>query len=638
MIPPETLARLKERTDIVSLIGETVRLTRRGRSFTGLCPFHKEKSPSFHVHPERGFFHCFGCQESGSAIDFVMKTSGLEFIEAVRYLAAKVGVEIEEVDSRERQKSRSERDEVFAALQLAATFFEGCLGRGELSGQRHALAPLAVEELKKRGMPAEALAADPPEEARAWSVALAEFRLGYAPANWDALAKHLAQQGIRPAIGERAGLLVTGQRGHYDRFRHRLMFAVVDTMGRVIAFSGRALRAPTREEASAAGGSLPSYDGEAPAKYINSPESIVYKKGEQLFGLFQAKQGIRARGEALLVEGNFDVVTLHAAGFTHAAAPLGTAFTSEQAKLLKRFGPKVVVAFDGDAAGKKATRSSRVPLREGALDARVATMPPGMDPDAFLRSEGPAKFEALLTRALPLLEYLINDALDGDNFGGASMTERVARVRAVTEILREEPDPNLRLMAKRFADQLSSKLVVGNAPAEDLLELERLVDSAFRAPERPVQAKPASKGPPLDRVSVAIVGALLDFPELLLDEELEGELAALQGDAAMAIVAIRQQLVVSGATRQANSDFLATLPLSIQTFATGRFASPLFNDAPSARAELMENIKKLKDLACRQQNDIAREALGNSSSADDEFALLREIQHRARRKHGLSGS
>lgn len=639
MIPPETLARLKERTDIVSLIGETVRLVRRGRSFLGLCPFHKEKTPSFHVHPERGFFHCFGCQESGSAIDFVMKTNGLEFIEAVRYLAGKVGVEIQEIDSQENKRARSARDELFAALAVAATFYEGCLGRGELRASRHPLAPLCVEELKSRGMPEEALAKAPSEGAHPWATTLAEFRIGYAPPNWDALSKHFAAQGIHPGVGERAGLLLAGQRGHYDRFRHRLMFAVVDSMGRVVGFSGRARRAPTKEEIAGAGGNLPAYDGDAPAKYINSPESAVFKKGEQLFGLFQAKQGIRTRGEALLVEGNFDVMTLHAAGFNHAIAPLGTAFTSEQAKLAKRFTPRVVVAFDGDGAGRKATKASRGPLRDGGLDARVLVMPQGADPDALLRKEGPVKFEAMLGRSVPLLEYLIEDALDGERFRGASLAERVARVRAVTEILKGEEDPSLRLMAKRYADQLSSKLVIGNAPAEDLRELERMVDEAFRTPDAPASRaveRSASAQPTLDKASLGTLGALIDHPELIAEQNVVEALQAVSGDLALAIVSIREHFVSNDTTKTLSPEFLDGLPPSLREFATRRFAAPEFADLTLARSELLEYTKHLRNLLLSKQIRSEGEQLRKSQSSEDEDAILLQAQLLARRKRGLA--
>lgn len=630
MIPPDTLARVKERTDIVALIGETVRLTRRGRSFLGLCPFHKEKSPSFHVHPERGFYHCFGCSESGSAIDFVMKQNGLEFIEAVRFLAERAGVPIEEVRSNERSAQKSERDELFAVMQLAATFYERCLGFGDGSPKPHALAHHAIRELEKRGMPP---LTEQSETAERWRQVAHAFRIGYAPASWDALSGFFKQQGISPLLGERAGLLVPGKRGHYDRFRHRLMFAVLDVMGRVIAFSGRSLAAPSNAELASIGMPPPAADQEAPAKYINSPESPIYKKGEQLFGLFAAKAGIRQKGHSLLVEGNFDVVALHAAGFDNAVAPLGTAFTSEQAKLLKRFSQQVIITFDGDAAGRKATRAARVPCREGGLEARVVRMPNGLDPDELIRTRGPDALGALIKGSQGLLEHLVQEALDGDRFDGASLTERVARVRAVTTLLSDEPDPNLRMMGKRFADQLSTKLIVANVPAQDLSQLERLVATAMSRPE-PTSA-PRERITPEQTQALAIFGAILDFPDLLLDPEVAESLATLSGDVALSIISVREHLVGRSESAANVADFLATLPRSIQSFAAGRVASPRFDDISAAKTELTENSQKLRNLAFGRQKVAAIDALSKSSSPDEEMALLRQLSQNARRKKGL---
>ena len=386
MIAPETITLVKERTDIVALIGETVRLIRSGRSFKGLCPFHKEKSGSFYVHPDRGFYHCFGCAESGSAIDFVMKTNGLDFREAVVMLAERAGIHVEESQAKDPRAGevKRDKDELYAVNNLAATFFERelRLSKTHTSESGHPLAHYALDELARRGMPD--LGTEGPDATR-WMDCAQAFRLGYAPPGWDGLANFLRQQGISPLVAERAGLLVPRERGsgHYDRFRHRLMFAVIDSLGRVVAFSGRALTPPSDGELPPGS---PTYGGEPPAKYINSPESPIYKKGDQLFGLFQAKLALRNRGQAILVEGNFDVVSLHARGIDTAVAPLGTAFTNEQAKLLKRFSPKVVVLFDGDNAGRKATRAARAPCREGGLEARVARLPLGVDPDDLVRT------------------------------------------------------------------------------------------------------------------------------------------------------------------------------------------------------------------------------------------------------------
>lgn len=660
MIPPDTIARVKERTDIVALIGESVRLMRRGRSFVGLCPFHKEKSPSFHVHAERGFFHCFGCQERGSAVDFVMKTHGLEFVEAIEYLADRAGIAIEKTASNaqlEKAKAqRSERDELMAVNQLAAAYWERMLGVTQ-EGMRtpHPLAGYAERELHKRGMPPAGTSSD---EAERWARTLAAFRVGYAPPGWDGLANHLRKQGISPALGERAGLLVAGPRGHYDRFRHRLMFAVMDPLGRIIAWSGRALATPAHDELTRAEPSAPSYDGEAPAKYINSPESPIYRKGEQLFGLFQAKQAMRQRQEAVLVEGNFDVVSLHASGIEHAVAPLGTAFTADQAKLLKRFAPTVVVLFDGDAAGKKATRAARVPCREGGLEARVATLPEGKDPDDYVRSHGAAALLDRIKGARGMLEHMIQEALEGERFEGASLNERVKRVEAVAKLLKEESDPTLQLMAKKFADQLSRKLIVNNAPADDLSELERLVTGALRsdahAPPRQTDAQrrdDVNDGAynPEKRFAYAIFGALLDFPDLLQDPDVRNALSLLEGDVALAVVATRKQWLDrrrSGGPSASSgpseisldvADFLATLPLPIQRFAAGRLASPIFETPAEAKANLLENAAHLERSLERRQRSAKVSLLERSTSsydADGE-AALREIAQAARKRRGL---
>lgn len=631
MIPPETLAQIKERTDIVALIGETVRLVRRGRSHVGLCPFHKEKSPSFHVHGERGFFHCFGCQESGSAIDFVMKTNGLEFIEAVKMLAERAGIQIEEVKNERGRAQKSERDELYAVMMLAASFYADCMGVGDAKRPPHKLAHHALAELAKRGCPPLGTESD---EAARWAHAIAAFRMGYAPAEWNLLADFLKQQGISPSIGERAGLLVPGQRGHYDRFRHRLMFAVVDSLGRVIAFSGRALAAPEKHELTR---DMPAYDGDAPAKYINSPESPIYKKGEQLFGLFQAKQGIRQRSEALLVEGNFDVVTLHARGVDNAIAPLGTAFTSEQAKLMKRFAPRVTILFDGDAAGKKATRAARVPCHEGGLEARVATLPAGMDPDDFVRKHGAEALTERIKGAHGMLEHLIQEALDGEGFSASEIDGQKARIRHVLKLLSEEPDENARIMGKRFADVLSKTLVVRGVQGNDLSELERMVGQALARPAPAPATGEARRRQPTAEEAIALkaLGAILDFPDLLRDPEVVATLQWLEGDFALSIVAVRQRLLGQADSRADLADFLATLPRSIQRFAAGRLASPSFEEIADAKTELLENIGKLEARGLERMNSADRGALERSTSIDAENALLREIEQRVRTKKGL---
>lgn len=667
MISPETIARVKERTDIVALIAETVRLTRRGRSFVGLCPFHQEKTPSFHVSAERGRYHCFGCKEGGGAVDFVMKTEGCTFPEAVRMLAERAGIEVvdnaTEAEQREANAARKAREDLFTANSAAATFFERCL-RGTSA---HALARYAREELLRRGLPM-------PEEDDAVGEAarvgdtLQAFRVGYAPYGWDGLANHLRQQGISPVIAERVGLLVPrqGGSGHYDRFRHRLMFAVSDVMGRVIAFSGRALPEPPADELASlkiATMSAGAAD-QAPAKYINSPESPIYTKGEHLFGLHQARQAVRTLGEAILVEGNFDVVSLHARGVSHAVAPLGTAFTTAQAKLLKRFAPRVTVLFDGDAAGRKATRAARIPCREGGLDAKVASLPQGADPDDYAQRHGAEGLARLLKNARGMREHLLEDALDIEAFRSGSIEEQRARLGAVMQLLAEERDPTQRAMVKTYADRLASKLLIGGRPLANLRELEIAVEQALGsapipacpAAERRDQARSRAREEDLPPV---ILGALLDFPELLDDPAVEAALTTLDGDIALAVVKLRGTLLRHpttdpGSTEEPDQggsvtagrgsrgeigvradEFLAQIPRSIHSFAVGRLASPAFDALDKARAVLLENARKLNSLSLKRENAADNEQLHRvqaQGDADKENELLRAAIERAQKR------
>jgi DNA primase len=690
MISPETIALVKERTDVVALVGETVKLVRRGRSFVGLCPFHQEKTPSFHVNAERGFFHCFGCKESGGAVDFVMKTEGQTFPEAIRSLAERAGIEVTEtltdLERREENAARRQKEDLYGVSQAAATFFERML-RGSTA---HPLAHYGIAELARRGL------AFPDEndgvgEAARVGDTLQAFRVGYAPYGWDSLANYLRQQGISPVLAERVGLLVprTSGSGHYDRFRHRLMFAVSDAMGRVIAFSGRALAEPTADELAGLHLSGPSQSPDAaPAKYINSPESPIYKKGEHLFGLHQARQAIRQGGEAVLVEGNFDVVALHARGVGNVVAPLGTAFTPMQAKLLKRFAPSVIVLFDGDAAGRKATRAARLPCREGGIDAKVASLPRGVDPDDFVRQHGREVLERLLKGARGMRDYLIEDALDGDAFRNGSIDEQRARLRAVTQILSEETDPNLRAMIKTYADQLSSKLMVHGQPLASLRELESAVEQAIAAGSRPQPLAPEQDRQPHDRarsrarhsgIPLEILGALLDFPELLDDPDLDEAVAALDGDLALAVAALRRTLEqhpgarASARSEHANAgpseegsqhghpsaqgpappsepmmravqigvyadEFLAQIPPSIHSFAVGRLASPAFETVDVARTVALDNARKLSSLSLKRENAAEIEQLHRveaTGDADKENELLRAAVARAQKRHGL---
>jgi DNA primase len=644
VISPNTIAQIRDRTDIVALIGESIRLVRRGRSFLGLCPFHKEKSPSFSVSAERGFFYCFGCKENGSAIDFVMKLEGKSFPDAVRALAERAGIEIEETSTdaerREANAARKSKDDLYAVNGLAATFFEHCL-RGGPGARPHALAHHAAGELARRGMPL------PPSGDTSPALETVQaFRIGYAPYAWDGLTAYLQKHGISPAQAERVGLIVprSSGGGHYDRFRHRLMFAVIDVSGRVIAFSGRSLPEPAEDELAAIGLRPSNKTDDKPAKYINSPESPIYTKGEHLFGLYQARQAIRQKGDAVLVEGNFDVVSLHARGIQNVVAPLGTAFTEQQAKLVKRFAPSVTIVFDGDTAGKKATWAARIPCRTAGLTARAADVPKGMDPDELAQKKGPAALDALIKNSLPLKQYLLEKLLKHDELQGAEIKDQMARIKAAVSLIGEEEDPVERGLTKAYADQLSSSMIVSGQSPTDLHSLERIIAAnAAQKPALPLRSQEARGGherarsrPRGEDIPLEILACLLDFPELLDDPELEPVLGLLDGPVALAVAAMRQSLGPKGAPDV--GEFLARCPALIHPFAARRLAGPVFETVAEAKDELVQNGQKLQRLLLKNDNAAIREELRRLDMLGDwasEEAKLREIQQRALRRHNL---
>lgn len=624
MISPETIAAVKDRVDIVAVIGETVRLRRQGRRWTGLCPFHKEKTPSFSVNQERGFFHCFGCKEHGTAIDFVMKLEGCTFPEALRSLADRCGVQVEETNARGDDRRKSERDELYALCQLAASFFEEQL-------REHPLASLARAELAQRGLP---LGSDERIDA-----ALGAFRIGYAPHGWDSFCNFLRKQGINPAQAVRLGLIVPRKSGsgHYDAFRHRLMFAVHDKAGRVVAFSGRALVEPD--------GQTEKSDAHVP-KYVNSPESPIYVKGETVFGIYVARLGIRARNRAVLVEGNFDVVALHARGIDCVVAPLGTAFTPAQAKLIKRYAPELTVMFDGDSAGKKATAALRNVAREAGLTVRVATLPAGADPDSFARERGAEAIENLLKNARGMLEYLIDETLGTEAVWDGSRQETHERIRRVLEFLAEESDPSLRAMAKTYADEVASRLVVGGQAPADLRALERMVERALGgAPggvgptvRDPVAGPQSRSRPQTEDITLRMFGAVLDYPELLEEPEIEDAVAEIDGEAALGVAVLRRMWDEKKCLETA--ELLDLIPQAIHAFAVGRLASPQFTDPREARTELLGNAEKLRRRSLTGDKAVKVRKLARAQQQGDvttEDELLRELDRVARQKRRLNG-
>jgi len=380
-------ARIKEQADIVQVIGECVELKQAGVRFLGCCPFHNEKTPSFSVHPGQQFFYCFGCGASGDVFEFQMKYHNLDFPTALKELARRFNVQIPEKPQSPQERERSrKRKAMYAVNEKAAAIF-----RNNLINE--AQAKVAREYLKQRQIPTQV------QE---------KFGLGYAPspdttpAGWNFLGSQLNDAERLAAI--EAGLLVKNEKGGtYDRFRDRVLFPIYDRRGRVVGFGGRII-------------------GEGQPKYMNSPESMVFSKSASLLGLFQQGDEIRRRKQAILVEGNFDLVSLVVHGCTNVVAPLGTALTIQQLKLLKGFAEECVLLFDGDAAGMKAAMRSVPLFLSEQIAGKVALLPSGHDPDTFVQEQGLDALNVLLENALPLPEFALQQlvekhglTLDGKN-------------------------------------------------------------------------------------------------------------------------------------------------------------------------------------------------------------------------------
>ncbi len=357
MIRQEIIDRVRDQTDIVELIGSYLPLRRVGRNYRGLCPFHAERSPSFYVSPDRQSYHCFGCGAGGNVFSFVMAQEKIEFPEAVELLARRLGIRIE------RDTVSGRNRELYDALEAAASFFEQELNRSRP----------AKEYLASRGLSSDTIK---------------RFRLGFAPGG-NRLRSALKATGFSEELLLRAGLLNQRDGVSADYFYERLMFPVLSASGKVVGFSGRVL-------------------GEREPKYLNSPDTPVFHKGELLYGLFQAKSYLQTE-PGILVEGNFDLLALFDRGIKGVVATLGTALTPTQAAVLRRYGQRLYVCYDSDEAGRKACRRSLDTLLAAGIDPHVIRLPEGMDPDSFIRREGVSQFRVLLEHAQDFVEAVLSE-------------------------------------------------------------------------------------------------------------------------------------------------------------------------------------------------------------------------------------
>lgn len=456
MFPRGFADEVRQQADIIRVISDYVALKKRGANWIACCPFHSEKTPSFNVHPGKGIYKCFGCGVGGSVFDFVMQIEGCSFPEAVRMVAQRSGIPVPEVTDAPAEAKRDERRRrrLFELNDWACEFFESRLGFGP-DGKR------ALEYVESRGIETETRAA---------------LRLGYAPDSWDALSSHLASRGAsREEIAQSGFVTVKeGGSGYYDRFRGRVMFPIADAQGRIVAFGGRAL-------------------GDDGPKYLNSPETAVYTKGNHLFGIHLAKDAIRRAGFAILVEGYLDFAIPYQAGVKNIVASLGTALTEAQTRLLRRYMPRpqVVVNYDADTAGQDATRRSFETLLSQGFKINVLALPDGKDPDEFVRANGGDAYRALLKSTMPYIDYVVEQAIarhDVSRPSGkadalnevlpfvAQIADRIERVEYAERAARRLgiDDQLFRKELRRAASLRESKVRVDRvAPPRKLTVLER---------------------------------------------------------------------------------------------------------------------------------------------------------------------
>ena len=462
---------VKQRLDIVDVVGQYVQLQKAGRNYKALCPFHAERTPSFFVSPERQSWHCFGaCGTGGDILSFVMKKENLEFGEALRLLAERAGVTLAE----RRPEEEAERNRLREANEAAASFYHRALLSSE-AGQT------AKHYLEERGQDLKTIQ---------------DFQLGYSPSGWDSLCQHLRERGYRDEELVAAGLAVEGERGLRDLFHQRIMFPITDMRGRVVGFGGRSLPIEGQEEAQ--------------PKYLNTPQTAVFDKGSLLYALDKAKEEIRRQGLAVIVEGYTDAIAAHQHGFPNVVASMGTALTERQARLLKRFSRDVVLALDADTAGQEATLRAVEYQDILGRDIRVVILPEGRDPDEVIRSD-PENWPALLASAQPLLDYkfeAVSSALD--------LSQPRQRSQAVEELLPLLTAIGDRIVQAHYLQRLARLAQVRESALHQMLIRQGRKQGRRSEVAAPAEAMAAVR-PLRDAREEYLLALLLRYPELQAD-------------------------------------------------------------------------------------------------------------------------
>jgi len=574
-ISENTIREVRDRADIVEVVSETVPLSRAGASFRGLCPFHREKTPSFFVHPARQAFKCFGCGEGGSVIHFLMKARNLSFADAVEELAERYGVAVRYEGGQSRPRPK---EDLYAIARLASETYRELLTAPSGKPGR--------EFLRRRGVS--------PEAAR-------EFSLGWA-GNGGELSAALKKAGIDPVRAEAAGLLVASGGGHRERFRGRVLFPVADARGRVCGFGGRAV-------------------DDAVPKYLNSPESEIYRKSHLLYGLHQALPSIRGEGRVVVVEGYMDLIGLWQKGIRSAVATCGTALTETHARTLKRLSENVILFYDGDPAGKMAAVRSGGPLYAAGVSPKVLFPPKGMDPDDWAKAAPEGELALRIGNAGPLMEYIERGVSRKYDLG--SIPGKLSYVRLMDKYLRWIADPAEReLYVQRVAQKTG-------LPVETIHR--QLGDAAKR--DAPTADAPAGAQDPLPEES-HLLQLLASDPSLAPKAVEEGVEALLTGgDAREAL-----SLLVAFAGRNPTGDAAALLSEPLPDAVRKRLSAEVVRaDFPAGEAKKRFPGVVLSLRIRKQQREIValQERMKSAGSEEEKVSLLASVVAAKKEKERL---
>jgi len=465
-IPESVISEIEARTNIVELISDYVPLKKAGKNHKGLCPFHKEKTPSFTVTEERSIFYCFGCQVGGNVFSFLMRMENISFPEAVRDLGKRCGVVVPDREASVKEEAKGRHRELLHQVnRLAGKYYHHILMH-EKEGEA------GREYLERRGFPLEVAA---------------QFRLGYARDAWDGLLSFLKEKRVPPDTAVEVGLIMPKRSGgHYDRFRGRLIFPIIDERGRVNGFGGRTL--------------LEGPAAENTPKYLNSPESAIYSKRTSLYGIEIAKRVMREMDAAIIVEGYLDLIRLHQHGFRHTAATLGTALTPEHIKIVKRYAGKIFLLFDSDTAGLLAAERSLELFLNQKMSARVVQLPSGHDPDSLLREVSSETFERYIDQAPPLFEFILGKKMAAARDETVEIKARVA----------ESMIPMLRQVRSRIERDLYIRTMADILNLnESVIRREMQISSRRDAPDRPgpndTAPLPPSRAPRAEEAIIELV-------------------------------------------------------------------------------------------------------------------------------------